>query len=126
MGLPVYHFLEVGNLAWFSTMTHILTLTVMRDTVRMNQALRILRIISMGILVVLLICVMAPIGCLVSPLSADGLYPITPEFPTWCLYRPSVQWESSLMGLTDDPVLGPVERVQSFTQPLDITYPMPS
>jgi hypothetical protein len=117
-GLQVYHFLEVGNLAWFSTMTHILTLTVLRDTIRTNQRLRILRIISMGILVVLLLCVMAPIGYLVSPSSAEasyGHYPIRPEFPAWCLYRPSIEWESSLFGPREFsvPEYGPIDHSTS-------------
>lgn len=47
-GLAVYHFQAVGNLAWFSTMTHILTLTVLREKMRSNKIIRILRIVLMG------------------------------------------------------------------------------
>lgn len=88
-GLPVYHFQTVGNLAWFSTMSHILTLTVLREKVQQNQALKIFRIGLMGVLVVMLICVMAPVGYLQEAFSDT---PIPSEFPAWCLYHPSIKW----------------------------------
>jgi len=111
-GLAVYHFQAVGNLAWFSTMTHILTLTVMRDKMRSNKTIRVLRIVLMGCLAVLLIFVMAPMGYLTSTAGqggfipddvANGTYigPIPLEFPAWCLYHPSVAWKSEKGGLID-------------------------
>jgi hypothetical protein len=95
-GLAVYHFQAVGNLALFSTMTHILTLTVLREKMRSNKTIRILRIVLMGCLAVLLIFVMAPIGYLT---SSAGLIDIPLDFPAWCLYHPSVAWESEEGGL---------------------------
>ena len=97
-GLAVYHFQAVGNLAWFSTMTHILTLTVLREKMRSNKIIRILRIVLMGwCLAVLLIFVMVPTGYLTS--LAGLSEPL--EFPAWCLYHPSVAWESEDGGLID-------------------------
>jgi len=97
-GLAVYHFQAVGNLAWFSTMTHILTLTVLREKTRSNKIIRILRIVLMGCLAVLLIFVMAPIGYVT---SSAGLIDIPWEFPAWCLYHPSVAWGDEEGGSID-------------------------
>jgi hypothetical protein len=105
-GLAIYHFQEVGNLAWFSTMTHILTLTVLRQKMQLKSSLVVksLRIILMGCLVVLLACVMAPLGYISSAYGFYGLGnlgyeddqiqgPIPAEFPAWCLYHPSIEWD---------------------------------
>jgi hypothetical protein len=99
--LAVYHFQAVGNLAWFSTMTHILTLTVLREKMRSNKIIRILRIVLMGCLAVLLIFVMAPIGYLTSSAGEFGetlIGPIPLEFPAWCLYHLWVAWKSERGG----------------------------
>ncbi|KAE9366513.1 hypothetical protein N431DRAFT_429379 [Stipitochalara longipes BDJ] len=111
-GLPVYHFQMVGNLAWFSTMTHILTLTVLREKMRLKSSLAIktVRVVLMGCLVVLLVCVMAPIGYLTSAYGYYGMLtrngddfqghgPIPAEFPAWCLYHQSIEWEDEDGGL---------------------------
>jgi hypothetical protein len=108
-GLPVYHFQAVGNLAWFSTMTHILTLTVLREKIRSNKTIRMLRIVLMGCLAVLLIFVMAPMGYPTSSAGLGVLFgggrpvigPIPLEFPAWCLYHPSLVWASEEGGLID-------------------------
>lgn len=80
-------------------MTHILTLTIIREKVQKNQAIKIFRISSMGVLVVLLVVVLAPTayfysaaGSLFSNPTYLDLVPIPIEFPAWCLYHPSVEW----------------------------------
>jgi hypothetical protein len=105
-GLAIYHFQEVGNLAWFSTMTHILTLTVLREKMQLKSSLviRTVRIVLMGCLVVLLACVMAPLGYISSAYGFYGLGnpgyrndtiqgPIPAEYPAGCLYHPSTEWD---------------------------------
>lgn len=103
-GLSTYHFQQVGNLAWFSTMTHILTLTVLRGSMREQSslAMRALRIVLMGCLVVMLSCIMAPMGYansaygywgFTNTTTSQTLGPIPMEFPAWCLYHPSLKWE---------------------------------
>ncbi|KAE8441095.1 hypothetical protein EG329_005890 [Mollisiaceae sp. DMI_Dod_QoI] len=102
-GLAVYHFQEVGNLAWFSTMTHILTLTVLREKIRLEKrlAMKFLRISMMGCLVVMLVCVMAPVGYLTSAYgywgSDDPVFGSIPlEFPAWCLFHGSSEWKDEI------------------------------
>jgi hypothetical protein len=85
-GISLYHWQAVVNLAWFSTVTHLITLTVLREEVRSNKPIKIFRTVGMRILVVMLICVMAPIGYLTSP------FPPPIAFPAWCLYQPGIEW----------------------------------
>ncbi|KAF8856538.1 hypothetical protein BDZ45DRAFT_804084 [Acephala macrosclerotiorum] len=102
-GLPVYYFQQVANLAWFSTITHILTLTILRDKMQSKSStlIKTIRIVLMGCLVVMLACVIAPLGYLSSAYgtwgfrafensTVQGLFPM--EFPSWCLYNPSAVW----------------------------------
>ncbi|CZR66579.1 uncharacterized protein PAC_16480 [Phialocephala subalpina] len=102
-GLPVYYFQQVANLAWFSTITHILTLTILREKMQTKSSAlsKTIRIVLMGCLVVLLACVIAPLGYLSSAYGTYGFQasedspvqgPIPMEFPAWCLYNPSVTW----------------------------------
>lgn len=77
------------NLAWLSTVTHLITLTALREEFRSNQFHRILRVIAMGVLALMLICVMVPIGYLETPLKL----PIA--LPAWCLHHPSTEWHDS-------------------------------
>jgi hypothetical protein len=92
-GLPVYHWQSVVNLAWFSTMTHLITLTVLRADVRSNGAIRSLRIISMGALIVMLIYTIVPIGYI-----TNDKWVLQPRnsFPVCCLYKPSLLWVDTL------------------------------
>jgi hypothetical protein len=84
-------------------MTHILTLTILRQKVGSNQAIKILRVILMGILVVLLVCVMAPVGYLTAeiPEFTANYTGIPLGFPAWGLYHPSLEW----LDETDNPIL---------------------
>ena len=85
-GIPVYHWQSVVNLAWFSAVTHLITLTVLRDEVRSNKTIRIFRLVGMTILMLMLVCVMGPIGYMVT------LHAPPPNFPAWCLYQPNLRW----------------------------------
>lgn len=83
------------NLAWMSTVTHLITLTALRKELRSNQFNKILRITVMGVLMLMLICVTAPIGYL---MATGGYYfestDLPAEFPAWCLYNPSAVWNT--------------------------------
>lgn len=80
-GLPAYYFQAVGNLAWFSTFTHILTLALMRDKSRKKSgnSIKRIRVILMGVLVIMLVCIKAPMGYLV--FTGDNLTLIPLEVP---------------------------------------------
>ncbi|KAH6673284.1 hypothetical protein B0J14DRAFT_668158, partial [Halenospora varia] len=88
-GISVYHWLSVVNLAWFSTITHLITLTVLREELQTNMPIKILRITGMAVLITMLICVMGPVGYLIS--DTNG---IPNTFPAWCLYHPGIEWKS--------------------------------
>lgn len=85
-GISAYHWQSIVNLAWLSTVTHLLTLTILREEVHSNKPVRNIRVLGMGLLVLKLFPAMLPIGCLLLP---DKL---PEEFPAWCLYHPSLKW----------------------------------
>jgi hypothetical protein len=95
-GLASYHWESVVNLAWFSTMAHLLTLTVLRGSLRDKNSLRLLRILAMGLLVAMLIPAIVPVGWLTSSVS------FSQALPAWCLY----QKPSNTPDLTDVPFNG--------------------
>lgn len=92
-GISSYHWQNMVNLAWLSTVTHLITLTALRKELRSNRFSKILRIIAMGVLMVMLICVMVPVGY---PMAELG-YNLPAQFPAWCLYHPSVEWSTADM-----------------------------
>jgi hypothetical protein len=83
-GISVYHWQTIVNLSWFSTVTHMLTLTVLRDQLKKNSLIRALRIIGMGLLVVMLCVALWTLGWV------DDKMPL--NFPAWCLYHKGVSW----------------------------------
>ena len=95
-GISSYHWQTVINLAWFSTMTHLITLTALWEEVCSTTPVKLFRIVGMGILVIMLLCVLGPIGYLTTISQvAPGLFIGEPlvALPAWCLYHPSVQWK---------------------------------
>lgn len=56
-----------------------------------NRAMKIFRIVLMGVLVILLVCVVAPVGYLISPSKFEDAIGL--DFPAWCLYHPSLDWK---------------------------------
>ena len=84
-----YEFQVVVSLAWFSSMTHLATLDVLRDYFIRNQVVRNLRLVGMVAMMVLLafglvlplggVCSSAPFQCAIPPsagsvLSHDAIY----------------------------------------------------
>lgn len=54
-GLQAYHWQIIVYLAWFSCLTHLAALTVMRQELYKGRLMRSLRLIAMGLLVVMLV-----------------------------------------------------------------------
>jgi hypothetical protein len=81
-GLDIYHWQCVISMAWFSSVTHLLTLTILREEAKPNKTLRIVHITAMGALIFMILYGMVPIG-----------YTITfgnitlPGTPIWCLFH---------------------------------------
>jgi hypothetical protein len=86
-GISSYHWQIVGNLAWFSTITHLITLTSLRNLIRSNNVMRWIRVIFMGILTINLMFVMGGTGYLLV-----GTNNIPNSFPALCLYQPQHTW----------------------------------
>lgn len=62
LGISVYHWEVVVALAWFSSLTHLLTLTSLRDYLRTRLKVAIWRAVLMGIVVILLAVALGPTG----------------------------------------------------------------
>jgi hypothetical protein len=80
-GISTYHWETVANLVWLSTITHLATMTSLRKHLRANQLLKWLRVLSMGVLIVALMIVMAPLGFIF------GANDVPNALPAWCLYH---------------------------------------
>lgn len=81
-------------------MTHLITLTVLREEIRPNSAIKTLRIISMGVLIVMLTFTIIPISYITN--DGSSLQPGS-SFPTWCLYHPSLIWGDVYSGARISP-----------------------
>lgn len=62
LGLSCYHWLVIGRLAWFSSLTHLSCLTLLRNYLRNRPAQRHWRLISMAILTIILLVAIVPTG----------------------------------------------------------------
>jgi membrane-associated HD superfamily phosphohydrolase len=89
-GNSSFHWQAVVNLAWLFTVTHLITLTVLRDQRPSDVHLKILRSSGMGALMVLLLCAMWPVGYLTT--AQATIYSLQSSFPG-CLYKPSITWK---------------------------------
>ena len=81
-GLAIYHWQVTVDLAWFSSVTHLTTLTCLRHYFHRRPALRIWRILLMGITVAMLACAIGSTGFL-------GIETFSLSYPAWCLYHPN-------------------------------------
>ena len=79
-GLAIYHWQVTVDLAWFSSITHLTTLTCLRHYFHRRPALRIWRILLMGITVAMLACAIGSTGFL-------GVQNLSLSYPAWCLYH---------------------------------------
>ncbi|PVH69724.1 hypothetical protein DL98DRAFT_598415 [Cadophora sp. DSE1049] len=101
-GLSSYHWINIVNLAWFSSLTHLTILTMLRAHLQQHRALRTWRLISMAVMAIMLSCGLWSTGYFlrIDPVVADGLgVRSTPfEFPAWCLFHPGQPWADSSTG----------------------------
>ena len=82
-GLAAYHWQIVVDLAWFSSITHLTTLTCLRDYFREHPTPRIVRLMCMGIIAVMLTCALASTGYWNNSNSSLLL-----GYPAQCFYHP--------------------------------------
>ena len=80
VGLAVYYWQLVVDLAWFSSVTHLTTLTCLRYYFRERRGLKILRLICMAVMAGMLSCALATTGYL-------GDNDFTYDYPAWCLFH---------------------------------------
>ena len=80
-GLAVYHWQITVDLAWFSSITHLTTLTCLQHYLCERLALKVLRVISMLVIGVMLASALGATGYM----SSEN---IDVAFPAQCLYQP--------------------------------------
>lgn len=85
--LATYHWQLTFDLAWFSSITHLTTLTCLRHYFHERPALRIWRLLLMAITAILLSAALFPTGYIGDNASAS--------FPAWCLYHTHIQVEDT-------------------------------
>ena len=79
-GLAVYYWQLIVDLAWFSSVTHLTTLTCLRYYFQERQGLAILRVICMAVMAGMLSCALATTGFL-------GDSDFSDDYPAWCLFH---------------------------------------
>lgn len=88
-GLDAYHWRILVYLVWFSSLTHLTTLTVLRQYFRDNPALRSWRAVFMLVTVIMLGVALVPTGNSIwshrPPYSVD---PRLAGIPVLCFYKP--------------------------------------
>ena len=116
-GISTYHWQVMVNLAWFSSLTHLATLTSLRSHFRKRPTMAIWRVLLMGITLGLLLAALVPTGWL-----SDGL--VTP-IPAMCLFSRSSWLNACEIGLesTTESELGFIECGSNFNS-AEIGLPM--
>ena len=94
-GLAVYYWQLTVDLAWFSSITHLTTLTCLRYYFQERQGLKVLRLMCIAVTAGMLGCALASTGSL-------GAYYFTPDYPAWCLFHRKL-----LMTASDEELSGP-------------------
>ena len=86
-GLAVYHWQIVVDLAFFSSTTHLTTLTCLRTYFKVRRILRLIRLLSMAVVAVMLACALYSTGYLNGIPTSPDLAKLEMSFPAWCLYH---------------------------------------
>ena len=81
--LSTYHWQLTFDLAWFSSLTHLATLTCLRRYFWKRPALRLWRLISMALTCVFLSTALISTGHISLPYTEAS-------FPAWCLFHPNI------------------------------------
>ena len=79
-GLAVYYWQLTVDLAWFSSITHLTTLTCLRYYFQERRGLKFVRLIFMAVIVGMLSCALATTGYL-------GNNDYSFDYPAWCLFH---------------------------------------
>ena len=82
-GLAVYYWQLTVDLAWFSSITHLTTLTCLRYYFEGRRGLKFVRLILMAITLGMLTCALASTGYL-------GDMDFSYDYPAWCLFHPGL------------------------------------
>lgn len=82
-GISIFHWHMVVRLAWFSSVTHITTLTFLRRYIHDNRGIRILRLVLMLALMLLLAIALIPTG---GECGLDSYPPRYPGSPAKCCF----------------------------------------
>jgi hypothetical protein len=81
--LSTYHWENIVNLAWFSNITHLATLTALRKHLQENHPQRFWRLLAMTVTFVMLLCGVATTGY-----ELAGGFVLPYERPAICLFFP--------------------------------------
>jgi hypothetical protein len=100
-GLSSYHWQYIVNLAWFSSVTHLTTLTTLRTHLQRYHAQRSWRLVATGITAVMLVCGLCSTGYLNFSINAIflGKVLVPLEFPAWCLFHANLHWNQASLGV---------------------------
>ncbi len=82
-GLAIYYWQLTVDLACFSSITHLTTLTCLRYYFQERQGLKILRLICMAVTAGMLSCAVISTGYLGGPNFSF-------DYPAWCLFHPTL------------------------------------
>ena len=82
-GLAVYYWQLTVDLAWFSSITHLTTLTCLRYYFQERRGLKLLRLICMAVTAGMLSFAVASTGYL-------GGKNFSYDYPAWCLFHPKL------------------------------------
>ena len=82
-GLAIYYWRLTVDLAWFSSVTHLTTLTCLRYYFQERQGLKYLRLVCMAVTAGMLSCALISTGYL-------GGGSFTLNYPAWCLFHPNL------------------------------------
>ncbi|CAG8976329.1 hypothetical protein HYALB_00005736 [Hymenoscyphus albidus] len=91
-GISAYHWHSVVNQAWLSTITYFMVFTAMKDDIHKSRRRRlatIVRFAGMGILIIMLIVALIPMGFT----NSRTVY--AHSFPAWCFYH-NGEWKENL------------------------------
>lgn len=73
-----------------------MTLTALREENRSNNKIKVIRVVAMGVLAVILMCMVYTAGwvsgTVIGASSNDSKYSPPMSFPAWCLFRPDIPW----------------------------------
>lgn len=86
-GLQAYHWQIIVYLAWFSSMTHLASLTILRQRLHDWHGMRLWRLLAMSVLAVMLIVALVSTANFDWMVNADWDYNVGPEEYAICYFK---------------------------------------